>query len=364
MRVNKELSQNGYQSHHRRKYDDRLKRKNYRHEDHQSRSNGNYSSRTSLKSHHYQQHRHENYTSLRSSSPLLNRKDNDQSNYYDNHPSLSSRFNRQTNSPDIHSPLTIDQPIVSDRPPPAALYYKSSQSMRDRSLSSHYIDSERSRYSPSSSSAYRRDDSHRSPSMSSYRNDHVSRNNNNNDLYIRNEYRSPTSPVLAPLSTRSTVDSYNDIYRQNDYNNRSQHYDIGSNRNGSSRAYHPITSTPSSIHRSDSYRISSTTRMSSPSSLPTLSSSSSSAAAAATASAYMIHDQYTQPFSSMREIDYRTRDYGMTTSIDYHQTLSNKSSDRYDNDYCSSSSSYRGRSNLKRSRSSFDENESKRLMRR
>ncbi|CAF3662855.1 unnamed protein product [Rotaria sp. Silwood1] len=344
MRVNKELSQNGYSSHHRRKYDDRLKRRNYRHDDHQSRSNGNYSSHISLKSHH---NRYESCTS----SPSLNRKDNNQSNYYDNH--VSSRFNRQTNSPDIYSPLSIDQPIVSDRQHPDALYYKSSQSMPDRDLPSHYIDSERNRYSPSLSSAYRRDNYHSSPSLPSYRNDCISRNNNNNDLYIRNEYRSPTPPVLAPLSTRSTVDSYNDMYRPNDYNNRSQHYDIESNRNGSSRTYHSMTSTPSSIHRSDSYRISSTTQMSSPSSLPTLSSSSAS----------MIHDLYTQPFSSIREIDYRARDYGMTTSMDYRQTVSNKSSDHYDNDYCSSSS-YRDRSNLKRSRSSLHENKSKRPMRR
>ncbi|CAF0886195.1 unnamed protein product [Rotaria sordida] len=362
MRVNKELSQNGYRSHHERKYDDRLRRRNYHHDDHQSHRNGNYSSHTSLKSQHYQHHRHENYRSSHSSSPSLNRKDNNQSNYDDNHPS-SSRFDRPTNSPDIYSPLSIDQPIISDRLHPTVLYNKSSSSMPDRGLPSHYINSERNRYSPSplSSLAYRRDNSYPSPSLSSYRNDYIPRNNNNNnnnnnDLYIRNEHRSPTPSVLAPLSTRSTVDTYNDVYRQNDSNNRSQHYDIGSNPNGSSRAYHPMTSTPSSNHHSDSYRISSTTRMSSPSSLPTLSASSSSS------SAYIIYDQSTQPFSSRREIDYQTRDYGLTTSMDYRQIVSNKSSDRYDNDYCSSS--FRDRSNLKRSRSNFNENESKRRMRR
>ena len=61
------------------------------------------------------------------------------------------------NNRDIYPPLITDQLILSSGPPPAALYYNSSQSLGDRSLSSHYIESERNRYPPSqsSSSTYR-----------------------------------------------------------------------------------------------------------------------------------------------------------------------------------------------------------------
>jgi hypothetical protein len=60
----------------------------------------------------------------------------------------------------------------------------------------------------------------------------------------------------------------------------------------------------------------------------------------------------------MREVDYRTRDYGLTPTIDHpHQTASNSSSNHY-------RSSYQDRSNLKRSRSNFDHNNSKRPIRR
>ncbi len=92
-----------------------------------------------------------------------------------------------------------------------------------------------------------------------------------------------------------------------------------------------ITSQPSPVYRSDPY--------------PT--------------SSYVPRDQYTPSLEPMREVDYRTRDYGMPTSIDYHPTVSNKSSDRYH-----SSSSYRDRPTLKRARSNFHENRSKRPMRR
>ena len=90
---------------------------------------------------------------------------------------------------------------------------------------------------------------------------------------------------------------------------------------------------------------------------PPLSSSSSS---------YISRDQYAQSLPPpMREIDYRTRDYGMTLSMDHHQATSNasSSSDRYHDDY-NPSCSYRDRSNLKRSRTGFNENEAKRPMRR
>lgn len=44
--------------------------------------------------------------------------------------------------------------------------------------------------------------------------------NPNSDIYMRNEYRSPTPPSLV------RDDSYGDIYRVNDYNTRSDRYDI------------------------------------------------------------------------------------------------------------------------------------------
>jgi hypothetical protein len=118
------------------------------------------------------------------------------------------------------------------------------------------------------------------------------------------------------------------------------------NRNGLSREY----SMTSPIYRSDPYRTSSVIPMPS-SPPPSLSSSSSSAA----------RDQYAQTLlPSMREVDYRPRDYGMTVSVDHRQINSNNSSDRYHDDY-HSTSSYRGRMNLKRSRSNFNENGFKRL---
>ncbi len=101
------------------------------------------------------------------------------------------------------------------------------------------------------------------------------------------------------------------------------------------------------IYRSDPYRTSSVIPM--PSSPPPPSSSSSSLSS---------RDQYVQ---TVREVDYRTRDYGMT--MDHRQINSNNSSDRYHDDY-HSTSSYRDRTNLKRSRSDFNENGFKRPMRR
>jgi len=98
-----------------------------------------HSSRISLKSRHDHHHHHHN------------RIGNNQSNSYKDH-----RFDRQTNNHDIYSTLLIDQPSLSDGlPPPIDSYYSSSQSTRDRGLSSHYIDSERNRYSQTSSSNYR-----------------------------------------------------------------------------------------------------------------------------------------------------------------------------------------------------------------
>ena len=65
------------------------------------------------------------------------------------------------------------------------------------------------------------------PPVSSYRNerlmDYASRNNNN-DIYMRSEYRPPSPSLLASLSVR--VDPYADTYRGNDYNTRSERYDI------------------------------------------------------------------------------------------------------------------------------------------
>jgi len=99
-----------------------------------------HSSRISLKSRHHHHHHHNH-----------NRIGNNQSSSYKDH-----RFDRQTNNHDIYSTLLIDQPSLSDGlPPPADSYYSSSQSTRDRGLSSHYIDSERNRYSQTSSSNYR-----------------------------------------------------------------------------------------------------------------------------------------------------------------------------------------------------------------
>jgi hypothetical protein len=51
------------------------------------------------------------------------------------------------NNHDIYPTLSNEQVILSSGPPPAASYYNSPQPIRDRGLSSHYIDSERNRYS-------------------------------------------------------------------------------------------------------------------------------------------------------------------------------------------------------------------------
>jgi hypothetical protein len=86
-----------------------------------------HSKRISLKSRH---HHDEDYSSKRTG--------NGHSSYY------NDRFDRQT-----YPPLLNDQPILESGPPTNDSYYNTSQSSRDRGLTSHYIDSERNRY-PSS----------------------------------------------------------------------------------------------------------------------------------------------------------------------------------------------------------------------
>jgi len=108
-----------------------------------------------------------------------------------------------------------------------------------------------------------------------------------------------------------------------------------------------MTSIPSPIYRSDPYRKASTIPISSPLTSP---------------SSYASRDQYVQPLPSVREIDYRSRNYGMKPSMEHRELVSNKSSDRYYDDY--PSSSYRDHSNFKRSRPYFNEQRSKRPMRR
>ncbi len=123
----------------------------YSNDDYHSGTNGNHPSRILPKSRY---HHDEEY----SSSPSLNRIDNGQSTHYDKHSSSSSsRVDRQTNNRDIYPQLLTDQFTLPGGPPPTVLYYNSSQSIRDRGLSSHYVDSERNRYPPplSSSSTYR-----------------------------------------------------------------------------------------------------------------------------------------------------------------------------------------------------------------
>jgi hypothetical protein len=95
-----------------------------------------HSSRGSLKSRH---HHNEDYSS--------NRTGNGQSSYYTDH-SIASRFDRQTNNRDIYPSSLNNQTILEGGPPPADLYYNSSHTSRDRSLTSHYNDSERNRYPP------------------------------------------------------------------------------------------------------------------------------------------------------------------------------------------------------------------------
>lgn len=126
----------------------------FRHDDHYSRNNGNYSSKPSLKS---RQSRREHYSSSHSSSPLSNRKGNNQSSYYDNSTLSSYQFDRSANKSDSYSPLLVNQPILVDTSHSSSvLYYNSSQSVPDRSVPSYYNDSERSQYSPLSSTTYHR----------------------------------------------------------------------------------------------------------------------------------------------------------------------------------------------------------------
>jgi len=183
--------------------DDRSTRGNYRgrpshgndhngHYSSQNSPNGGYnyrSSRTSFNSRpassrngssiHYRYHHNDDYLPSShippsSSSNRTSSGNSSQSNYYDNH-SPSSRFDRSSNHREIYPSLLGEQPILSNGPvPPNSLYYTSSQSLplsRDRGLllaPSEYIDSERNRYIPSSSSSYRRDIP--PPPVSSYRN--------------------------------------------------------------------------------------------------------------------------------------------------------------------------------------------------
>jgi hypothetical protein len=86
---------------------------------------------------------------------------------------------------------------LNGSPPPTDLYY-----IRERDSSTHYNnDTERNRYhqypSPTNKSDQFKPSSRRESSSSSY----------------RNEYR-------------SSMDSYNELYRTSDYQNRSERYDI------------------------------------------------------------------------------------------------------------------------------------------
>ncbi|CAF3597034.1 unnamed protein product [Adineta steineri] len=326
MRVDTGHPHNGYRSHHGRKYDDRLKQRNYRNNDYHSHINKNHRSCISQTSRHQQ---NDDY------SPS-NRIGNSPGTYF------PTRSDRSINNHDTYPLLLTEQTDLSSGLPPTGSYYNSSPLIRDRNLSSHYTDSERNRYQPSTN--YRRDNSPPA-SSSSYRHNYISRNNGN-DLYIHDEYRSPTPP-----SNRNTTDAYNDIYQTNDYNNRSERYDIAQNRCSSSRDY-TMTSVPSPSYRSDPYRTSSN--------IPSSSSPSSSSAAAISSSLYIPRDQYIQSLPSVREIDCRSRTYGMSTSMDHGQIITNKSSDHYYDNH----RSYRERSNLKRLRSNFHNIETKRLMRR
>ncbi|CAF1290105.1 unnamed protein product [Adineta ricciae] len=316
-------------------YDERLKYRNHRNNDYHIDSNGNSSSRGLEKSRHYA---NEEYSSS-------NRIANDCLNY------SSTRLDRQKTSRDIHTPpLTNLLGGLS----PTDLYY-SSLSTRGRNALSHYPNSERNRY-PSPPlphphpSIYRRDASPR-PS-SSYREDYDPRSNHN-ESYVSDDYRS-----LTPVSLRSNTDTYNDTYQTNDYTSRSERYDITPKRNGPSRDY-AIASIPSPVYRSDTHRTSS--------SIPLSSSSSSLPLTSSSSSLYTTREQYCQAFPSGRQIDYRSRTYGMETPMDSRHVNSNKTSSHYyaeneDDQYCSSS--YSNRSNFKRSRTSYIENEYKRSLRR
>ena len=96
-----------------------------------------------------------------------------------------------------------------------------------------------------------------------------------------------------------------------------------------------MPSVPTSLYRSDSYRI-----------LPTIQMSSSS----------MTRDQYTQTLPS-RNIDCGTNDYEMTIPMDHRSRSFSKTYDYYD-------SSSRNRLYLKRSKSDLNENKLKRPMKR
>ncbi|CAF1098322.1 unnamed protein product [Adineta ricciae] len=324
-------------------YDERLKYRSHRNDDdYHIDSNGNPPSRGLEKSRHYA---NEEYSSS-------NRIANDCLNY------SSMRLDRQKTSRDIYTPPLTN---LSGGLSPTDLYY-SSLSTRGRNALSHYPNSERSRYpSPPHPhpSIYRRDASPR-PS-SSYREDYVPRSNHN-ESYVSDDYRS-----LTPVSLRSNTDTYNDTYQTNDYTSRPERYDITllqnifTKRNGSSRDY-AIASIPSPIYRSDTYRTSSSIPLSSSSS-----SSSSLPLTSSSSSLYTTREQYSQAFPSGQEIDYRSRTYGMETPTDSRHINSNKTSSRYyaeneDDQY--RSSSYSNRSNFKRSRTSYIENEYKRSLRR
>ncbi|CAF0837303.1 unnamed protein product [Adineta steineri] len=372
----------------RNNYDERSTRGNYRgHSTHDNdNNNSNYSSRNSPNngynyrssrnslnsrpilsrngpSTHYRHHRnneddddypHSSHpsTSSSSSSNRINNGHNSQSNYYDNRSSSSSsRYDRSSNHREIYPSLLDDQPILSKGPPS---YYSNSQPLpllRDRPLQlppSQYNDIDQNRYLPSSSSSsnYRRDNS--PPFVSSHRNersmDYIPRNINN-DIYMRGNYRPPTSPSLTSLSAR--VDPYGDTYRTNEYNTRSERYDIPLNRNNTSSRDYPMAS---STYRNDLYR------------------SSSNASMQSSSSTYMIREQY--PL----DINYRpvsqSRDYenvsmsSRTSSMDHRDGVPRNSRDRNHNDY---QSSYQDRPNLKRSGSRYNDNgpiPSKRSMRR
>ena len=132
-------------------------------------------------------------------------------------------------------------------------------------------------------------------------------------------------------------------------------------RNGSSRDY-TIASIPSPVYRSNTHRTSSSIPLSSSSS-----SSSSLPLTSSSSSLYTTREQYSQAFPSDREIDYRSRTYIMETPADSRHINSNRTSSRYyaeneDNQY--RSPSYSNRSNFKRSRTSYIENEYKRSLRR
>jgi hypothetical protein len=286
------------------------------------------SSRNGSSTHYRHHHNNDDYQPLSS----LNRTSSGnsiQSNYYDNH-SPSSRFDRSSNHREIYPTLLAEQPILSNGLPPSnSLYYSSSP--RDRNLplpSTQYIEPDRNRYIPLIN---RRDSS---PPVSSYRNERLmeyGNRNSNNDIYMHDEYRTPSPLSLAPLSVRG--DPYGDIYRANDYGIRPERYDIPPNRTRDYSNYHNDlyrnSSMPSYIPR-EQY----------PSDVPYRSISQSRG--------YEIPSS-----SSSSRMNY-------SSSMDDQESLSRNSRDR-------NHSSYHDRPNLKRSGSRYNDNEpipSKRPMRR